>query len=260
MMKKWLLPALSALVSLSDADAAEQLNNCKLRGGSMVQLAAAACVMEGGTVTAATPVMPALDDASLHLSGDARLADAQRAMAKLLLKPVLDMDMKKRLPEGVERAVRFDGCRMEVDESVHVDHGNVVAARMNFKVTSSIELGALAADSYGVLGKVVSYGGGMRASALYIEEKKRASGNHLAVSMWEQRESGARKYALGSAGAYWDASEVDYWMADGYGYPKGINMDEADTGKIRVLYFFNSAEDAAALQHTLDEVQALCKR
>lgn len=261
MMKKWLRPAVlaCALAPLVSTCVAEQMNNCKLRGGSMVQLAPEACVMEGGAVTAATPIMPVVSDESLHLSTDTRLADAQRVAARLLIKPVVDMNMKKRLPEGIERSVRFDGCRMAVDESMHVDHGNVVSARMNFKISSSIDLGALAADSYGVLGKVTSYGGGMQTFAVYIEEKKLKEGNHLAIAMLEQKESGTRKYALSSAGAYWDASKDDYWMADGYGYPKGISMDEADTNKIRVLYFFNSAEDAVALKQALAQMHALCK-
>ena len=54
----------------------------------MVQLAAEACVMEGGAATTATPVMPVVTDASLHLSADPKLADAQRAVADLLIKPV----------------------------------------------------------------------------------------------------------------------------------------------------------------------------
>ncbi len=262
MINKLLRPALLALAiaPLATASAVEQLNNCKLRGGSMVQLAADACLMEGGAVTAATPSMPVVSDESLHLSSDTQLADAQRVAAKLLIKPVLDMNMKKRLPEGVERSVRFDGCRMQVEESVHVDHGNVISARMNFKVSSSVDLAAIAADSYGVLGKVTSYGGGIQTFAVYVEEKKLKEGNHLAIAMLEQKESGARNYALNSAGAYWDASKDDYWMADGYGYPKGLSMDEADTSKIRVLYFLNSAAEAVALKQALDDVRAMCAR
>jgi len=58
MLKKLLLPAVLALAiaPFPSAVAAAQSNNCKLKGGSMVSLAAEACVME------AVALKKALDD------------------------------------------------------------------------------------------------------------------------------------------------------------------------------------------------------
>lgn len=224
----------------------------------MVQLAAEACVMEGGAATTATPVMPVVTDASLHLSADPKLADAQRAVADLLIKPVRDTSSKKQPPEGIERSVKFDGCRLAVDEDIHVDHGNLISARMNFKVSSTVDLRNISNDAYGVLGKVTSYGGGMQTYAVSFVEK-RSEANNIAIAMLVQREEGSRKYTLSSSGSYWDAPADDLWMADEYGYPAANGMDGAATNKIRILYFLNTAADAAALKKALDDVHALCK-
>lgn len=249
-----------AFAPIADASAAEPLNNCKLRGGSMVQLAADACVMEGGVVTAATPVVPVVSNANLNLSADPKVAQAQRAVADLLIKPVRDTRMRKSLPEGVERTVKFDGCRMAVEESIHVDRGNLFSARMNFKVISSVDLRNISDDALGVAGKVISYGGGMRTYPVYFEERKRKEGNNIAISMFRQDEDGLIKYPLSASSPYWDAPKADLWMADEYGYPAGIDRDNAETSKVRILYFLNNAEDAAALKQALDDVRALCKK
>jgi hypothetical protein len=263
MLKKLLLPAMLAffIVPCSSAVAAEQLNNCKLKGGSMVQLAAEACVMEGGAVAAATPVesvAPVVTDASLHLSADPKLADAQRAVADLLIKPVRDMNSKKQLPEGIERSVKFDGCRLAVDEDIHVDHGNLLSARMNFKVSSTVDLRNIASDAYGVLGKVTSYGGSLQTYAVSFVEKH-SEANNIAIAMFELNGVGSSKYTLSSSGSYWDAPNDDLWMADEYGYPAANGMDGAATNKVRILYLLNTAADAAALKKALDNVHALCK-
>ena len=262
MIKKLLRPALFvfAVLPFASAVAAEQMNNCRLRAGSMVMLAPEACVMEGGMVTTAAAALPAVTAVTLNLSADPKLADAQRAVADLLVKPVVDMDMKKRLPERIERSVKFDGCRMAVEENIDVDHGNVFSARMNFKVSSSIDLRNISSDAYGVMGKVSSYGGGLKTYPVYFEEKKRDAGNTISIAMDELRESGSRKFILRSSSAYWDAPNADLWMADEYGYPKGEGSDNAETGKVRVLYFMSSPEEAGALKQALDRVHALCKQ
>jgi hypothetical protein len=260
MNKNILLVVLLALAVTPYASAAERLNNCKLRAGSMVMLTPEACVLEGGIVTTAAAASPAVTAVTLNLSADPKLADAQRAVADLLVKPVVDMDMKKRMPERIERSVKFDGCRMAVEENIDVYHGNVFSQRMSFKVSSSIDLRNIGSDAYGVMGKVSSYGGGLKAYPVYFEEKKQDAGNSISIGMDEIRESGTRKFILRSSSAYWDAPKADLWMADEYGYPKGNGSDSAETGKVRVLYFLNTAEDAAALKIALDEVRALCKR
>ena len=249
-----------AVTPLASVSAAEQMNNCRLRAGSMVMLTPEACVLEGGIVTTAAAALPAVTAVTLNLSADPKLADAQRALANLLAKPVVDMDMKKRMPERVERSVKFDGCRMAVKENIDVDHGNVFSTRMSFKVSSTIDLSNISSDAYGVMGKVSSYGGGLKAYPVYFEEKKQDAGNAIAISMDEIKESGTRKFILRSSSAYWDAPKADLWMADEYGYPKGNGSDSAETGKVRVLYFMSTPEEAAALKKALDDVHALCKQ
>lgn len=238
----------------------EPQNNCKLRGGSMVMLDHDACVMEGGRVITAATSLPAVTAAALNLSADPKLADAQRVVADLLNKPVIDMDMKKRMPERIERSVKFDGCRMHVEELIDVDHGNAFSARINLKVNSSVDLRAIADDAYGMMGKVSSYGGGLKTYPVYFEEKIRDSGNAISISMNELRESGARRFILLSSSAYWDAPKADLWMADVYGYPKGNGSDSAETGRVSVLYFMSTPEEAGALKQALDHVHALCKQ
>lgn len=261
MIKKLLRPALFAFAVLpfASAVAAEQMNNCRLRAGSMVMLSPEACVLEGGIVTTAAAALPAVTAVTLNLSADSKLADAQRAVANLLAKPVVDMDMKKRIPERIERSVKFDGCRMAVEENIDVDHGNLFSSRISFKVSSTIDLRNIANDAYSVLGKVTSYGGGLKSYPVSFVEKH-SDVNNIAISISEQKEDGARKYELHSSSAYWDAPNADLWMADKYGYPKSDGPDNAETSKIRVLYFMSTPEEAAALKKAFDDLHALCMR
>ncbi len=257
MLKRILFPAALLLSIAPFAVAAEQANNCKLKGGSMVLLAAEACVMEGGAVITAS-VAPVIPVASLQLSADPKLAAAQRVVAELLIKPVIDTDIKKRIPEEIERSVKFDGCRLMVDENMNVEYGRLISSRKNFKVSSTIDLRNVSRDALGVLGEVTSYGGGMRVYAAYVEERKQREGNNIAISMLLQKADGARKYSLLVSGAYWDASQSDFWMADEYGYPKGDGMASAATDKVRILFFMNTADDAVALKQALDAMHVLC--
>lgn len=262
MTKLLFRPALFACAALSLAATvtAETMNNCRLRGGSMVMLAPEACVMEGGSITTATAVAPAITPAAINLSADPALADAQRKVADLLLKPVVDMDMRKRMPERVAREVKFDGCRMNVTEHIDVDHGNVFSQRMNFKVASSVDLRRIDSDAYGVMGLVKSFGGGMKTYPVFFQVAKRDADGILSIAMEVIKDSGARKFLVSYSSAYWDAPDADLWMADEYGYPKGNDTDSAETSKVRVLYFMNSAEQAEALKKALDEAQHLCKQ
>ncbi|MDD4977162.1 MAG: hypothetical protein PHI29_00860 [Gallionella sp.] len=248
-----------AVAPLATVSAAEQMNNCRLRAGSMVMLSPEACVLEGGIVTTAAAALPAVTAVTLNLSAEPKLADAQRAVANLLAKPVVDMDMKKRIPERIERSVKFDGCRMAVEENIDVDHGNLFSSRISFKVSSTIDLRNIANDAYSVLGKVTSYGGGLKSYPVSFVEKH-SDANNIAISISEQKEDGARKYELHSSSAYWDAPNADLWMADKYGYPKSDGPDNAETSKIRVLYFMSNHEEAAALKKAFDDLHALCMR
>lgn len=258
MLKRSLFPAALLFVFAPFAVAAEQPNNCRLRGGTMVPLEAEVCVREGGTVVRMS-AEPAAQAAPLKLSDDPKLAAAQRAVAELLLKPVTDKNPKKRTPEWIERTVKFDGCRLLVDEEMEIEHGNAWSSRKHFKVSSTVDMGKVGSAAFGELGKVTSYGGGMEVYATYVEEIMSRAGNNISISVQLQRAGGYGKYSASASGSYWDASKTDLWMVDEYGYPAGSGEFSMDTDKVRLLFLMNTAEDAAALHKALGEVQALCQ-
>jgi membrane protein implicated in regulation of membrane protease activity len=259
MLKQVLLPAVLFFAIASFAVAAEQANNCKLKGGSMVLLAADACVMEGGAVVSAVAA-PAIPVSTLQLSADPKLAAAQRAVAELLIKPVVDKNLKKRTPEEIERTVKFEDCRLLVDEDMQVEHGNAFAGRKHFKVSSSVDMQKVSRAAFGELGKVTSYGGGLETYAIYFEEPKLKEGNNINISVLIQKDDGARKFSVRTSDIYWDAKNDDLWIADEYGYPKDIVEKGAALDTIRILYLMNTPDDAAALNKALGDVQAMCKQ
>jgi hypothetical protein len=136
--------------------------------------------MEGGSVVSAA-VAPVIPVSTLQLSADPKLAAAQRAVAELLMKPVVDKNLKKRTPEEIERTVKFDGCRLLVDEDMQVEHGNAFAGRKHFKISSSVDMQKVGRAAFGELGKVTSYGGGLETYAVYFEERKRSEGNEKSM-------------------------------------------------------------------------------
>jgi hypothetical protein len=254
MLKKIVLPAL--LFAMTPfAVAAEQANNCKLKGGSMVLLAADACVMEGGAVV--SPAAPVI--LNIQLSADPKLAAAQRTVAELLMKPVVDKNLKKRTPEEIARTVKFDGCRLLVDEDMQVEHGNAFAGRKHFKVSSSVDMQKVSRAAFGEMGKVTSYGGGLETYALYFEERKLKEGNNITISMLLQKDDGARKFSVRTSDIYWDAPNNDLWMADEYGYPKDVVEKGAALDTLRLLFLMNTRDDATALNKALGDVHAMCK-
>ncbi|MBU0689734.1 MAG: hypothetical protein KJ850_01055 [Gammaproteobacteria bacterium] len=259
MLKKTFISAALLLAFAPCTFAAEHANNCRLKHGSMVMLAAEACAMEGGVAVSksAAPVIPV---ASLQLSAKPELAAAQRGVAELLMKPVVDKNLNKRMPEVIERTVKFDGCRLLVDEDMFVDHGNVFSDRKHFKISSTVDMGKVSRAAFGELGKVTSYGGGLEAYANYFEEHKAGDGNNLSVSMQLQTESGPIKYRVSASGIYWDAPNEDLWMVDEFGYPKDVINRGAARDKVRLMFLMNTAEDSAALNKALGEVHALCQR
>jgi hypothetical protein len=240
------------------AVAAEQANNCRLKGGSMVWLAAESCVMEGGTV-ASVAEAPLVTVSNLKLSADPKLAAAQRSIAELLMKPVVDKNLKKRTPEEIERLVKFEGCRLQVDEDMQVEHGNAFASRKHFKISSSVDMQKVSRTAFGELGKVTSYGGGLETYALYFEERKRNEGNNIAISMLILKESGASKFSVRISDTYWDAPNDDFWMADDYGYPKDVGVSGAALDTVRLLFLMNTLEDAAALEKALEAMHTICR-
>ncbi len=258
MLKKLLFPAALLIVFAPYAVAAEQANNCRLKGGSMVLLEAGACVMEGGVAVtkAAAPVVPAV---SLQLSANPQLASAQRAVAELLLKPVVDKNLNKRTPEEISRTVKFDGCRLLVDEDMFVEYGNALSARKHFKISSMVDMGKVSRSAFGELGKVTSYGGGIETYATYFEERKERDGNNISISIQLEREGHLSSFKARSSGSYWDAQNDDLWLVDEYGYPKALIESGAATDKVRLLFLMNTPEDATALNKALGDVHALCQ-
>lgn len=236
------------------AVATEQTNNCKLKGGSMVLLAAEACVMEGGAAVA--PVVPV---PTIQVSAEPKLVAAQRVVAELLMKPVVDKNLKKRTPEEIERTAKFDGCRLLVEEDMQIEHGNAFAERKHFKVSSTVDLKKVSRAAFGELGKVTSYAGGMETYGVFFEEHKLKEGNNIAVSVQIQKADGARKFSVRTSDVYWDAPNFDLWMVDEYGYPKDVGVTGAALDTVRILFLMNTPDDAAALHKALGDVQAMCK-
>lgn len=259
MLKKSLFLVVSLSAISPFAVAAEQVNNCRLKGGSMVMLAADACVMEGGAVVSAA-VVPVVPLPSIQLSADPKLAAAQRTVAELLMKPVVDKNLKKRTPEEIERTVKFDGCRLLVDEDMQVEHGNAFAGRKHFKVSSSVYMQKVSRAAFGELGKVTSYGGGLETYAIYFEERKLKEGNNIAISVMLEKDGAARKFSVRTSDIYWDAPNDDLWVADEYGYPKDIVERGAALDTIRLLFLMNTPDDAATLNKALGDVHAMCKQ
>jgi hypothetical protein len=272
-MLKKMLPLvvlmLLAIAPFNCAGAAEQAAGCRLKGGSVVQLAAEACALEGGTPNTATApvaasavraVAPADANASLvQPAGEPRLAAAQRAIADLLNKTVVMKGSKKTNLESIERVTRFDGCGLRVDETMQVDHGNAISMRLNFQISSKVDFRNVSRDAFGVLGRISSKGGVLKGFAVYFEERKRKDGNNIAISVLEEGDEGFRKYAVPDLIAFWDAPRDDFWMVDVYGYPKDNGFGSIATDRIRILFIMNTEDDAAALKKALDDVQALCK-
>jgi hypothetical protein len=259
MLKKSLFPAVLLFAFAPFAVAAEQANNCRLKHGSMVMLEAKACEMEGGVAVTKSAV-PMLSVASLQLSAKPELGAAQRAVAALLMQPVVDKNLNKRTPEEISRTVKFDGCRLLVEEDMFVEHGNAFSSRKHFKISSMVDMGKVGRAAFGELGKVTSYGGGLEAYANYFEARKGGEGNNLSVSMQLQTENGPIKYRVSASGIYWDAPNDDLWMIDEYGYPKDVIDRGAATDKVRLLFLMNTADDSAALNKALGDVHALCQR
>ncbi len=252
MLKRSLFPAVLLLAVAPFAVADEPMNNCRLQHGSMVFLEAVACVMEGGTVVSksATP---------LQVSADPKLAAAQQSLAALLMKPVTDSRVSKRMPEWITRTVKFDGCRLRVDEEMEIEYGNAFSSRKHLKVGSEVDMHKLGGAAFGELGKVRSYGGGMEAYAEYLEEPLRRGANNISISMQLQRESGLSKFSEIASGVFWDAPNDDLWMVDEYGYPKDRAGSGMATDKVRLLFLMSTPEDAAALHRALGEMHALCQ-
>lgn len=270
MLTKMLHPAM--LISLTLAlhgvgNAADMAIDCRLKGGTVVQLPAAACTMEGGATVNAT-VSPAsgvvIEPIDGNTSGDqqtgnSKLEKTQKWIVDLLGKSVESTTPLNRNPEGIARTARFDGCRLVVDEELHIQYGNAFSVWKDFKINSVIDFQNINRDEFGILGKITSKGGNFSATAVYIEERKSKGGNNISISVLNLRDGGYTKYTTHGPSAYWDAPRDDLWIADEYGYPKDTGWGNVATDKIRILLIVNSSDDAASLKNALEEVNTMCK-
>ena len=279
MLTKLLRPAILvslALAPLGIVHAADMAIDCKLKGGTVVQLPAEACKLEGGApvseaVSPTTPASPA-SPASATVPGPvdgstsgnqspshSKLEETQKWIVDLLAKPVETTTPLNRNPEGIARTARFDGCRLVVDEQLHIEYGNFFSVWRDFKINSVIDLQNIKRDEFGVLGKITSKGGDLSAVAVYFEEPKRKDGNNISISVLNLRDGNYTKYTTHGPSAYWDAPRDDLWIADEYGYAKDTGWGNVATDKIRILLIVNSPDDAARLKDALGEVNAMCK-
>jgi len=269
---------LFALAPFGAAQAAEQESACRLRGGSIVPLPAEACAKEGGamvTVTIAAPAAaapavsapaapapaaaasaPAAIPAPV-LSADPRRAAAQKAIIELLGKPVVSKSSHRHGPESIERSAKFAECTMTVEENTHLDYGNLISSRMDFKISSTVRFGGLRPEEVGVLGETSSKGGDLETYSVYLARPARDGGDFsISVSVRDGKQY--RKFTSPGSSAYWAGPRDDYWMADEYGYPTADDLGNIYTNKVRILYVVGTEDDANALKKAFDEMRAAC--
>jgi hypothetical protein len=267
MLTKMLRPAtliLLALAPYSVAQAADMVIDCKLKGGTVVQLPAAACALEGGapvsaTVAPAAAAEPTVANAAGIQPAGSKLEETQKLIVGLLGKSVESTTPMNRNPEGIERTAKFVGCKLMVDEDLHIQYGNFYSVWKDFKISSVIDLQKIEPNEFGVFGEVASKGGEFKATAVYVEERKNKAGNNISISVLNLRNGSYVKYTTHGPSAYLDAPRDDLWIADEYGYPKDTGMGNVATDKIRILLMVSSADDAAKLKSAFDEVNTMCK-
>lgn len=256
---------LLAFVPLGVATAEDMKIDCKLKGGSVVQLTVEACRVEGGMaaidmVSPALEAMPELADeeaAKDRPPVDPKLAAAQKVVVDLLGQTVRDMTPLNRNPESIDRAARFDGCRLLVGEILHIEYGNLFSVWKDFKISSVIDLQKIDRDNFGILGKISSKGGDLKGAAVSFEERK-GDGN-ISISVLAPRKDAYEKYKTHGASAYWSAPRDNLWIADEYGYVKENRSGNVDKNKVRILLIVGSSDEAEKLKDALEEVHTLCR-
>lgn len=281
MLTKMLRPAiliLLALAPLGVGHAADMVIDCRLKGGTVVQLPAGACKLEGGApvIEAASPASPTSPASGAVLKpvdgntagnqlppGDAtshsKLEETQQLIVDLLRKPVGATASYDKNPEGIERTAKFDGCRLVVDENLHIQYGNAFSVWKDFKIHSVIDFQNINREEFGILGKVTSKGGDLSATAVYFEERKSKGGNNISISVLNLRKDNYTKYTTHGPSAYWGTPRDDLWIVDEYGYAKDTEWGNVAKDKIRILFIVNLSDDAARLKNAIEEVNTMCK-
>jgi hypothetical protein len=270
MPMKMLRHSILMLLSLAPyvAGHAEDMKiDCRLKGGSVVQLTPLACGIEGGTpvdkavlpAPAASPEPADKGAASNLATANPKLAATQMAIIDLLDKEVVDTTPLNRNPEGLERSARFDGCKLSVDEILHIQYGNFYSVWKDFKISSLIDFQKLDRDEFGVWDKVSSKGGNLSAAAVYLEEHNRKDGNSISISVLLSTNKGYEKYRFHGPSYFLDAPKDNLWIADEYGYPKDDGIGSAATDTIRMVLIVNTPADAEKLKGLFGDINAMCK-
>ncbi len=289
MLKKKLRLTLLALLVLAPfgaSHAAEMATYCRLQGGSLVPLPAAACATEGGTMvsaelapaaeagpavspvpaTASAPASAAEIAAAIKPTGNPDLDQAEKQVVDILDRPVGAAPSNKKT-ESIERTAKFDGCQLAVEEQMHIDFGNILTSRKNFKIDSAVNFRKLARESFSLLGEVSSRAGDLSGQAVSFEEPKRDSGNSISISVLIGIRGSYAKYSTDGESATGQSASLSgpqdyYWIVDRYGYALDIINSVQDipaTDTIRILYILNTPDDAAHLMSALDKISAMCR-
>jgi hypothetical protein len=266
MLTKMLCPAVLILLALAPygvAQAADMAIDCKLKGGTVVQLPAAACALEGGTPVSAAVAPAAAAPADASAAGNqppgSKLEEAQKSIVGLLSKSVESTTPLNRNPEGIERTAKFDGCKLTVNEDLHIQYGNFYSVWKDFKISSVIDFQKIDRDEFGILGEVASKGGDFKATAVYVEERKHKDGNNISISVLNLRDGSYTQYRTHGPSAYLETPRDDLWVADVYGYPKDTGMGNVATDRVRILLMVSSSEDAVKLDNAFEEVNTMCR-
>jgi hypothetical protein len=259
MLTKKLRPAILALLVLSCngiGHAADMSVECKLKGGTVVQLSAEACKIEGGAQVDATSSTAAPEAAT---TSDPTLTEAQNKIIEILSKPVEHLTPLNRNPEGIGRKARFDGCKLVVDGELHIEYGNAYSVWKDFKIHSVVDFQKIKRSSFGIFGTVTSKGGKLTGEAVYVEERTNKAGNNISISVQSLRDDKYEAYTVHGPSAYFETPGEYMWIEDVYGYVKDTGWDTADTSMIRLLYIVKSSDDAKNLKSAFEEVNMTCK-
>jgi len=229
---------------------AEELNiSCKLKGGTVVQMPVEACNTEGGMQVGATG----------SIADDPTLTAAQKQILEILVKPVEYLTPMNRNPEGIGRKPRFEGCKLMVDEVLHIEYGNFFSVWKDFKIHSMIDFQKISPSAFGLMGTVISKGGKLKGEAVLVEESTKREVSSISISVENLRDDKYQKYTIHGPSPYFVTPGPDLWIEDGYGYTKDNGMDSSDTSKVRLMYMVKTEDEAKNLKSAFEEVSMNCK-
>ena len=149
-----------------------------------------------------------------------------------------------------------------VEEKLHIDFGNMITSRKDFRIDSAVDFRKIARGSFGAIGEVSSRAGDLSGEAVSFEEPRREGGNSMSISVFLGVKGKYTKYSPDGDSASLAGPRDYYWIVDGYGYPVDVVNSVTDVpaaDKVRILYIVGSPDDAARLVAALEKVSAVCK-